>query len=434
MKSKILIILLFTLILSCDKSQTIIIDEEEEKELFGHIEGVIIDGITKEAIENVIVSTYPPTTTTLTDEEGKFLLENINVGQFKLITEKYNYYNKPIFIAVNSERTSKAYISLYDLNSHNEAPNKPVIITPTKLSLTNDFINLKLEWFGTDPDLHNLTYDVFLDTINTNMRLYVKDTTESSIIIEDTLLQDKEYYLKIISRDIFGDETESDIVKFKTKSLLNDVLLGDVVSFKLDEDQMYSSKIVAVPKITKSKIAYAENREKDPNKSIYFNGDSYVQIDDVFGIDQYETFSVSLWIKLNSDDIGKTQNGYTDLIGKFGGTGVGKSSWGVILNNNKNLGFASYDGKDFNYAYSNKVLELNKWINVVVVYSSLQVTIFQDGELVANANCVVPQNSSNPIVIGARYSTPSYFKGFLDDIIIYDRKLTIEEVNVLRNN
>jgi hypothetical protein len=433
MKTNIFIILLLILY-SCGTEKTIIIEEENEKDLFGSIEGTIIDGITKEPLENVIVSTYPPSTTTLSDEEGYFLLENIKSGQFKLITEKNNYYNKSIYISVNENKTSKAYISLYDLNSQNEAPNKPNILKPVNEELFANYLNLNIEWLGTDPDNNSLTYDVYLDTLNTNMNLLFKDTTSNSIVLKDTLLQDKIYYLKIVSRDIFGEEAQSDLISFKTISLLNDLLLSEYVNFKLDKDEIIKPKENIQPTIINSKAVFEKNRFDEVDKSAFFNGGSYIQVDDLYKLNDVSSFSVSMWIKLNSQSIGVLQNGHTDLFGKFGGTGTGKSSWGIILNSQRKVGFAAYDGKNFTYNYAESIIPTNEWTNIIVVYSKGEVKIYQNGILSITGICSIPQASSNPILIGARFSTPSYFLGYIDDILFYDRVLSLEEIFILRNN
>jgi hypothetical protein len=91
--------------------------------------------------------------------------------------------------------------------------------------------------------------------------------------------------------------------------------------------------------------------------------------------------------------------------------------------------------------YSNKPVVFSEWKNITTVISSNVIKFFENGTLINS----IPFNSpfirnGNIFSIGNRFvenaSTPAcnFFIGKIDDVRIYNRALTQEEITYLANN
>jgi hypothetical protein len=77
---------------------------------------------------------------------------------------------------------------------------------------------------------------------------------------------------------------------------------------------------------------------------------------------------------------------------------------------------------DFTYA------ALNKWVHFALVYSGTQSTVYANGISVSTAPRVLDTATSNPFQIG-RYGWPdAYFNGTIDDVRLYNKALTPEQI------
>jgi hypothetical protein len=149
--------------------------------------------------------------------------------------------------------------------------------------------------------------------------------------------------------------------------------------------------------------------------------------------------SISIWLKTS-------QSSYAQIFG-YGNEGVSGSAVRIQTNSgcsNGAIAFDTYDNvKRFNNSYS------NLWENYCFVYdisagnSVSVVKVYKDGQLV-NSVCqtIVLSNNNfaatNPIAIGryhgvAASQLPAYFQGEMDDIGIWNRALTQQEITNLYN-
>lgn len=424
MKLKLFLLCLVIVLSSCDEDDgmdTININETK----FGVIEGKILDGVSKSPLSNVLISTYPPTTSLLTDAEGKYKIENVKEDNYDIFLERTGYKDAQASIYVVGNKSNKANIFMFDREYLNHAPNIPEFVFPIENNQSISRKNILLRWKASDPDNDRLKYNIYLDTNFTNLKLYESSLTKRELLI-DSLEKDKQYYLMIESIDPFGLSTKSEMITVRTN--LKEVSeFRNSIIFNLNQSNIVSYNGL-IQNYTSKNITFSNNRFGDLNSSVFFNGDSYISINDIFNTNQYNSFSISMWVRLLNGELGKFQNGYTDLFGRFGGVGVNKSSWGVIINESSKLGFATHDGNQFSYLFIEDELPREEWFNITIVYASQTAKFYINGVNVSVQNCVIPQNSTNPIVVGARHNTPSYFKGYIDDIYFTEGELTDDEI------
>ena len=104
---------------------------------------------------------------------------------------------------------------------------------------------------------------------------------------------------------------------------------------------------------------------------------------------------------------------------------------------NDELRFAFYNSGWNTYSTSSSSLPTDKWIYVVVTYDGTTADIYVDGFKQTGSwtqgNVQNLVSNSVPLYIGTQNSGSHLFKGAIDEVMIFDRALTDNEVQVLYN-
>jgi hypothetical protein len=175
-----------------------------------------------------------------------------------------------------------------------------------------------------------------------------------------------------------------------------------------------------------------EDRFGVANAAYDFDGvDDFIQTN-LLGFVGKQTRSFSFWVATNSSE-------HQAPIDFYGGTG---NAFSIVLNNP-----CPGVGVDCAFGVSmkgNQNLINGNWHHCVLVYDSLihntisDVAIFIDGEFQPNVTCSaldpngeINNTNSTNIVFGKTVSNVRYTDGQIDDIAIYNRALTIEEIQQL---
>lgn len=133
-------------------------------------------------------------------------------------------------------------------------------------------------------------------------------------------------------------------------------------------------------------------------------------------------FSVSLWFKTES------VQGYNPLIDAF------DSNWEIQLKNSRPDYVSFNDGGGYIEHLASNTVQNNVWYNLVCTFSDETVSFYTDGTLIDQFSVFVLPNNSGDYFIGASPSgTPQFFIGTIDDVGIWDRALTEEEILALYN-
>jgi TolB protein len=99
----ILFISLAIVISSCSK-------ETVDVELFGDIEGIVIDSESDNPIPRVSLSTNPPSNSITSSNDGTFILNNLPVGNYTIQARKSGYSNVSVSVNVQEDRVANAQI------------------------------------------------------------------------------------------------------------------------------------------------------------------------------------------------------------------------------------------------------------------------------------------------------------------------------------
>ncbi|MFT4867984.1 MAG: hypothetical protein ACI9LV_000597 [Candidatus Nanohaloarchaea archaeon] len=159
-------------------------------------------------------------------------------------------------------------------------------------------------------------------------------------------------------------------------------------------------------------------------KSMNFGGsDEYVDIGN-FGFDSSTSFTWSLWAKpedTNNAPVMGRYDGSDDLVQFYY---VTDDRWIFRLGH--------VGGNDHNVAGGKP--NVGSWDHIVGMYDPAGPTsqIYVNGELVDRQTGTIDDfATSNPIYIGGRGGSTSFFNGLIDDVRIYNRTLTPHEVQQL---
>ena len=151
------------------------------------------------------------------------------------------------------------------------------------------------------------------------------------------------------------------------------------------------------------------------NKTISINND---------GINFAEPFSFSIWFKNLEEDSNLNR---VRLINK-------KSSWNISdgyaiqLNSNGEIRVLGSDSIEV----TSRVLDKwdNEWHHLVVVFNNSNALVFLDGEQKKSYGTInTPKNNTSILYLGG--SLNRYFNGLIDDLRIYNRVLSSEEIKLL---
>tara|TARA_B110000503_G_C7130005_1_gene406439 strand:+ start:209 stop:1132 length:924 start_codon:yes stop_codon:yes gene_type:complete len=163
------------------------------------------------------------------------------------------------------------------------------------------------------------------------------------------------------------------------------------------------------------------DRFQNPNSAFYFNGtNSYILFSPLFNVSS--AVSVSIWLK-SENNTGQ----WNGLI-----TTQNNNQQGFLLQENQNnhYDWTVSNGSGYYDLFSNTTIS-NGWKHLVCIVEQNSLKIYVNGVL-DNSIQINPYNlnSTANLNIGSRYLN-EYYKGFLDDIGIWNRALTQVEITAL---
>jgi phosphatidylserine/phosphatidylglycerophosphate/cardiolipin synthase-like enzyme len=171
------------------------------------------------------------------------------------------------------------------------------------------------------------------------------------------------------------------------------------------------------------------------------SGSNYVSIPDNTNL-RLQQFSVSAWFRTTIND-----NDKAVIIVNKGGFGVDGSNvvdmnYGIWIGCNSNkgkvqAGFEDANGRDY-FVTSPNTYNDGNWHYAVVTYDGSVLRLYVDGQQVAslNTNNATPDyNWDKPLVIGKNSLDDSrYFIGDIDEVRVYNRALSTQEVSDAYSN
>lgn len=202
-------IFLLLLLFSCS-------EEKVEGEDFGTVTGRVVIANTFEPLANAKVFSNPNSSIVFTDEDGKFTVSNVPVGQYSFQAQKDGYLTKFEAATVNSNNTTEIVFELAVSTSGNRPPNTPVLVLPAD-NAVNQNRQVTLTWTATDPEEDALTYEVTLrNDANSDVVVY-SDIETPTYTLQDLAFGTK-YFWQVSVSDGLNPPVLSAVRSFTTTS------------------------------------------------------------------------------------------------------------------------------------------------------------------------------------------------------------------------
>ena len=175
--------------------------------------------------------------------------------------------------------------------------------------------------------------------------------------------------------------------------------------------------------------SFTIDRNGSANKSLNLNGlNDFVEILTNNSFDN-NTFSISFWVKTNTNQI------ETSIISRLETRNDNISVYQNFVIFQTGIMVALNGGCVWTQGYSSPSIISSSWRHVVYVNTPTNSKLYIDNQLIQNYTSQSPQNMtfySYPMRFGK--STHSFWKdynGLLDDVSIYNRTLSVQEINTL---
>jgi hypothetical protein len=184
----------------------------------------------------------------------------------------------------------------------------------------------------------------------------------------------------------------------------------------------------------------AEDRFGNAGSAYGFDGvDDYVEVLENSVLKPTEQISLSAWIKIDQDlseNFARIINKELDSYPSYGSYQLITGNFG--LGQGGDLGFTIRTSNGYSWSGLTGNSFINEWVHVIGVYDGVSLKCYHNGQEVANVNQTGSiQYSNSNIDFGRSTNTngvsglTTFFKGLIDDITIYNRALSPEEVTQL---
>jgi hypothetical protein len=180
-------------------------------------------------------------------------------------------------------------------------------------------------------------------------------------------------------------------------------------------------------------VSLAEDQFGNIDQAFYFNGNnSFIQVSNSNSLHLTNVATIAAWIYIDIDTNYEIYD-YRHIVSKGAVYGQLCPDYAIGLSNPD--GNLQWDTSSNEFVKSEEIITQGMWNHVAVVFANQTVNFFLNGKLIKSSdgslsNIIV---SSQPLYIGARYKNPvkGSFKGKIDEVRIYNRNLSLNEIKFL---
>jgi len=239
--------------------------------------------------------------------------------------------------------------------------------------------------------------------------------------------------------DIAVSSEQSSAANFSLLPLDQSISIKPMLSFFVNEQSgqhLFDSSGLGNHATTKN-TSIVEGRSIASGKARYFNGTSaYASVSDNDSLKPAEEISLSSWVRLASTAE------YSRIIDKSIYAGSEKGGYSLMIggaaDNTKNkavFSLYSSSGQERKCISTTNLPKAGTWFHLAATYNGTTSKIYIDGTEVCNQTFSTEEtikHVTNPLNLG-RYTGVSrhHLKGSLDEIRIYAKALTSEEIGIL---
>jgi TolB protein len=266
---------------------------EEPIEVFqkGSLEVTVVD-VSNNALINVEVTTSPSTDVKFTNDSGRVVFSEINVGSYAVTAKLTGYIREVNSVSVDADRTSTVKVVM--TRDQQGTPN--AVRNPIPANESTDLDRtVTLAWEIEKGENDTIIYDLQLFEATSGTPLIEAINLTDTFFVAEGLQFNSTYFWQVISKNLLNEKTNGPFWSFSTSPLpLNRIIYssetkgvyqifstnqtGDSVQITRDQYQ----KFHPIYSKDRSEIAYTSNREIDYHIYISDNtGDTFKKITDV---------------------------------------------------------------------------------------------------------------------------------------------------------
>lgn len=299
-----------------------------------------------------------------------------------------------------------------------------------------------------EPVITDLTIDKaeVVDGINARVQVSLGSMVEQVDGIKIMLSNDKESQVYSYNQTIKSMETRTFLIPLNISSLTRVSLYP--VFIRNNEENLggISDTKVTIMQVNQNLVAYYKFEGNTDDETGINNGElkngvsfasgKYGQAASFDGVDdyvdagsitnRYSELTVSAWFNaasINSNAIVSEYNSIGDRV------------FLIDLRDTDEILFLAENAGDsvVYFETSNHPITLNTWHHAALVYNGTTLSGYLDGVLVGSSNDIsgVLDSSTKSLNIGIRGDTTSPFSGLIDEVKIFNRALTQDEVKIL---
>jgi len=162
--------------------------------------------------------------------------------------------------------------------------------------------------------------------------------------------------------------------------------------------------------------------------ALTFDGvDDHVVVPNKASLNPISALTISVWVNQKATSVGQSAN-ISNIAGKT------SSSYGYELRLTSDVLYFLIEQGGW-IGLSGNTLNLNQWYHIVGTYDKSNMKLFVDGGLVNSlAESADIRVDTGSFYVGSRTASARYFNGLIDDVRIYNRALSEQEVQQLYLN
>jgi len=253
--------------------------------------------------------------------------------------------------------------------------------------------------------------------------------TPDTVYVDNVVDNDTMYYYYVIAVDSAGQVSGNSDTVHVMPTIIPD---GLVAFYKFDGNTLDGSGEENDGINYGATLTY--DRFGNWGRAYSFDGISnYIYASPDSQLNIINSFSLSLWLKWNGD-AGAGNDGSQSIVDKsYSGNDMNYRL--AIEETNKTLGSHLAFLSGSSEVHSNNPITIGAWHHVLITYANPTLTIYIDNEIdYTNTSFILQSVNNGPLLIGDDNLPNTYerfFNGVVDEVRIYDRALSVSEVQTL---
>ena len=430
---KILIPLLVACVAACT---------EPAVDTFGNIGGTVSDADTGNPLSSVTVQLTPTGYSQVTGASGTFQFDNLDVQEYTLTFKRSGYQTYQHKVTVKPGLSSSVQVSLQLADV-----SLPVIAMQAadNVSSTSFILHAQLQSIGTSA----VTDCGFCYATHANPKLSDNGVSQGGANNPKSLQKKVEgltpetkYYCRAYAQNdaglVYSDEIEVTTAKSGSGSGGTAVTSGMVLYYTFDNGDAKDATVMEIDGQAIGTPTFPDDdTPSGQGKSIFLNGSKNQYVNIPYNLFKgYKNYSISVWLKdFSTGNIisGIGTSGNASSYGNFPRlhyTADGKMAFQTTS------GYYDYID-NYSFPYPCTSLQSGVWHHIVVTCSNTQQKLYVDGVLSDSMSQMWLDAGDNcpKVEIGGDGDGkfPVFFSGKLDNVRIYSRELSVQDVKDIYN-